>query len=563
MVKPPEIRFNSPQEEQEKEQVQRLKREGGIFFSEKKDAETGEQSRRVNILGVELETYASNEDMEALKQGLILSPLDQSLLRGLAESTVLRQPILFEGDPGAGKTFLMRKLIQFIHGKDTPILELVGTPRTTELEILGHWAPKGLSEEETKEYRAFLERASQGGALKELREKTGAEFSRMGTQFSDGTLPADAFSEQFGAVTTTYINALRVEMVALTQQTSFSRPQSEWEFKQGFLLQVYAGKDGRGMPGIVDELNLIPSNYQQIFLQIGGEQGALSDSISFWGNSGKTSYHRGKDAMLYFATNFPEKTPGRSEVVAPLSDRVVWRVITPQESAAKKQAIIRTAGGRLVTRMKEVSTILPERAPLPMYEGIQWDGVLDGALGAQIADMVELFDTNFLTAYEQLGDSITMKGKERKRSQLMEFSGRNALRVFSYLDHFQVRDSTTGRVDISQTLRNAFQRYYLDRLASDTTRSKLNATLEDMLTAKSTGNALKVTFDNALMSRKEIFDLLVKRVSGPQGSGEQTKDEQERIFKQAGYDFDDERELLLNNPLISAEMREQMRKSLE
>ncbi len=558
----PRPRFLSPEERQEQDTVKRLQQEGGIFAVERKNPETGGQTRFVNILGVDVETYAPDEDIEALKQGLILSSLDQSLFRALAESHVLKQPILFEGDPGAGKTFLMRKIIQFIHGKNTPILELVGTPRTTELEILGHWAPKGLSDDEAKEYRGFLERAMEHGALKELREKIESDIAQIGKQLSDGALSESAFHEQFGEVTTTYITAMRTEMTAL-HQTLFSRPQSEWEFKPGFLLQVYTGRDGRGIPGIVDELNLIPSNYQQIFLQIGGEQGALAHSISFWGNSGKTAYARGKDSMLYFAANFPEKTPGRSEVVAPLSDRLVWRVVTSNESAKKKEAIIKTAGGRLAARMKEISRIIPERISTPVREWIAWDSVLEGALGEQIADMVALFDADFVSHYDQHGDTITIKGKERKRSQLMELSGRNALRVFSFLDHFQVRDPNTGMVDFSQTLCNAFQRYYVDRLASDTVRTRLKATLDDMLTARTTGNTFKIRFENKLLARKEVFDLLVERVSGPKILKSLTDEERTQMLKQAGYDLDDARDSLLNNPLIPEELREQMRKNLE
>jgi len=238
-------------------------------------------------------------------------------------------------------------------------------------------------------------------------------------------------------------------------------------------------------------------------------------------------------------------------------------VVTPGESTAKKQAVIQAAGGRLSRRMKGISQLLPERLVIPVRQGIAWDSALDEKLGEQIADVVGLFDADFVRDYEQHGDEITIKGKGRKRSQAMEFSGRNALRVFSYLDHFQMRDPHTGRVDVAQTLRNAFQRYYLDRLASDTKRERLKNTLDDMLTAGVTDDTLKINFEGKLRSRKQIFDLLVERISGSQTTESLSDEERARILAQAEFDFADTRDALLNNPLIPEEIRNQMRKNLE
>jgi len=136
---PEKIRFPSPEEQKEREIAETLKVERGILYFEETDPETKEKRSYVNILGVKLETYASKEDIEAIKEKIVLSELDQEMLRTIAERYKLRQPLMFEGDPGAGKTFLLKKFVQLIHGKEAPVLILTGSPRTTDFEIMGHW----------------------------------------------------------------------------------------------------------------------------------------------------------------------------------------------------------------------------------------------------------------------------------------------------------------------------------------------------------------------------------------------------------------------------------------
>jgi hypothetical protein len=71
------IRFPSPEEKQEQETLEALKKEGGILYREEVDPETKEVKRFVNILGVKVETYASKEDIEAIKEEIVFSELDQ------------------------------------------------------------------------------------------------------------------------------------------------------------------------------------------------------------------------------------------------------------------------------------------------------------------------------------------------------------------------------------------------------------------------------------------------------------------------------------------------------
>ncbi len=521
------LRFQSEEELTEIETAEKLKVGGGISYERITDQETGEEKNFLNIFGVKIETYASAEEVEEIKETIILSKLDQRLLRRIAECYSLKQALLFEGDPGAGKTFLFKKFVKLVHGKDAPIQEIVGTPRTSELEILGHWAPKGMNEEEAGQYQNLLQNFLMSESGKGISTEFNATLDELNKELAGGNITAEEFHNKFGSLTHEYINQQRTQLVGFFQATTLLKPGTQWEFKEGALLRAYSGNGGRGYPLIVDEFNIIPTNYQQIFLQIGGEQGSLSDSISFWGNSGKTIYKRGEDTWIAFASNFPEKTPGRSEVVAPMSDRLVWQVLPDEEYQEKKQAIKRTAGGRLSKRKQELVTSESPFLQVPVERGLEWDSVLDERLGEQLADLVDVLDTEFAKYYAQVGDSISIQGDKRRRTQQMEFSGRNALRLFSYLDRFQVRNSETGTVDFVATLKNAYEMYYLSRLADPQARDKM-AKLFNEIVEGDTGK-IKVKLDlslkealerlaenkdieSELKTRKEVIEQLVSQV---------------------------------------------------
>lgn len=499
-----QFRFPSLEEKKEQETKDALKEEGGILYETTKDSENGEEKNYVNVLGVKVETYASKEDVEEIKNEIILSKLDQRLLRRIAENYSLKQALLFEGDPGAGKTFLFKKFIKMIHGKDAPVLDLVGTPRTSELDILGHWAPKGLSEDETKKYntqlREYMELPTNQSSSNEFNKK----LEELNGKFANKEIDESQFQDEFGDLTTEYVNKQKEQLMNFCQTSKLLKPDAEWEFKEGALLKAYSGNEGRGYPLIVDEFNIIPSNYQQIFLQIGGESGALSESVSFWGNSGKTSYERGKDAWICFASNFPEKTPGRSEVVAPMSDRLVWQVLPAEEYQEKKKAIKKTAGGRLQKRKKELFTTEADFIKIPIEKGVEWDKVLDEKLGEQIADVVDMLDEEFVQYYGKVGDSVSIQGEKRRRTQQMEFSGRNPLRLFSYLDNFQIRSQESGLIDFPETIKDAFEIYYLSRLADLEAREKMRNLFGEIMS----GDTGKVKIQVELSLREKVNDII-------------------------------------------------------
>lgn len=114
---------------------ERLQNGGGIFYCERINKETKEIKSYVNILGIELETYANPEEIDAVKKEIILSEVDCDILTTIAQCYKDRQPLLLQGDPGTGKTFLLEKFSQLIHGRAAQTLEFYGTPAGKDAEV--------------------------------------------------------------------------------------------------------------------------------------------------------------------------------------------------------------------------------------------------------------------------------------------------------------------------------------------------------------------------------------------------------------------------------------------
>lgn len=576
---PERIRFPLSEEQREREIFEVLKKERGILYSEEFDPETKEKKSYVNILGVKLETYASKEEIDEIKKEIVLSKLDQEMLRTIAECYKLKQPLMLEGDPGVGKSYLMEQFVRLIHGKEAPILKLTGTPRTTEFEILGHWAPAA-HQRESKDPKV-LEALRRYDEIESKYREITSDFDKKYEQIikdlenkkitkEDADSKIEELIKWFRPLEERYTREFQI----LVQRTTLTKTV-EWEFKKGPLLEAYSGREGKGYILIVDEFNLIPSNYQQIFLQIGGKEGALSDSISHWGDTGEVIHRRGKDTWICFASNYPEKTPGRNEVVGPMTDRLVWKTITPEEAEKKKEVLRKTGGGRLKKRLKKITSLSKEIISIPVEKGIEWDKVLDEELGEQIADIVDLLDGGFEKYYQEVGDKIN-----GERIQKIEFSGRNSLRLYSYHDHFQVRNPETGFIDFRVTLYNAFKRYYLDRLVNPEARGRmielfnkilgLDITAEELKTLNESEKILKgggkelpvgaVLFQGKVRTRKEVLDILAEVASlTKEQIAELQAEEQERKRREEEkirFDIKDKIKELLNNPNIPQSLKD-------
>jgi hypothetical protein len=408
---------------------------GGIYYFEVDNPDQEEAARWVNIMGVELPTRSTLEQVEAVKDELVIGDLDALMLRSLAECYALRQPILLESDPSSGKTFLTEKFLALING-DEPQLSMAGTPRTSDHEVLGHYSPS-----------------------------------------EDG-----------------------------------------WKFVKGSLLEAVSGSNGQGRPLFVDEFGLIPSNYQQLFLPISGRDGSLAERISVWGNGDEQQYAVGPKSWFVFATNFPERTPGRHVVTDAMASRVVWMALTDEQTASKETALITSGFGRVsATQPLDGAHATPEQTPFALTDNPE--------LAALVSEAVAEIHSKIKAQSHNPGDRLGSGEAAEHRIQPVDITPRDAARLFRYIERFPVRDAQTGLVDMTATLRRGFARHYLARFASPERRNDI----ENDITESLTGSTSAVSVDGRSMSREERFIRAQRQARKPSAKPEETTDDSEAI----------------------------------
>ena len=375
MEKRGEDLFKKP-EDIEKEKKERLIKEGGIYYFEREDTETGEKKRYVNIMGVEIETEASKKDIDKIKKELVMTDLDQELVGIMAKTYSLRQPLMLEGAPAAGKSFLIKYFTKLLYGYGAVPLTIYGTTRTDAEDIVGHWTPKTTNEEEKKIWDEFL-------ASEEGQEKM--------KDFIEDTKGIVKKTEGRGLSREQRIEILQNKLEAKLEEIARSiglKSLSDFEFKEGPLLKAYSAFGGKGFILAVEEMGVMPTNIQETFLPIGGKSGKLADKIPF-GRNGKENYRRGPKTWIAFASNPPEEVGARKEVTTATASRLVWVRIEKEKIASKIEDVIDYSftGGKIKPEIKPENIFVPIENPINIRRYPDLSKVISLA--------VKIFHTNF------------------------------------------------------------------------------------------------------------------------------------------------------------------------
>lgn len=430
-------------EDFEKEKKDKLVKERGIYYFEKEDPETGEKKKYVNIMGIEIETEATKEDIDKIKESLVLSELDQELLRKMAETYVLRQPLMLEGAPAAGKTFLIKYFTKLLYGTEALPLTIYGTTRTDADEIIGHWIPKTTNEKEKKIWEEFLETLEGKKKMQEIINELKGKRNLSEEQRKNILL--DRLKETAKSIGLTHL--------------------SEFEFKEGPLLRAYSGDNGKGYILAVEELGMMPQNIQETFLPIGGESGKLSEFIQYWENN-KEIYYLGPKTWIVFASNPPEEVGARHEVTSPMASRLVWIRIEKEKITSKVEDLIDFlyTKGEISPKIEPESIFIPVEKPIDIKKYPE--------IAKTIALAVKTFHAVFTKWYNEVG--------EPDREQKFEIGAREALRVLDYILKFQYRGKD-NEIDLTISLEKAVELYYLDRLADEKRKEEMKKLFEAII----------------------------------------------------------------------------------
>lgn len=575
------IQFTSEAVSEYQQKIERLKEQEGFAL------EQDEENKRniISFLGakegiggkpkeqiVEFESEIENEEeMREILESIKQTPLFRKIFTFVAESNNQDRIPLIQSVPGTGKTFAYKKFNEMLHGKEASEEYIACTPKTSELDIIGHWAPAGGEKKSSKE--DIEQRLSENEKWQKFRQAWERKLENLFAQ--KDSLEEDKFQEKFGELNEEYAEFQR-ESLNISEEES-----SGWTYHRGALLAGYKdpkNPEDEGRMIIIDEIDNLPENYQNIFLQISGERAKLADKITAYSNSGTTKYQKGKNTFICFAANYPELATGKRAISAPLADRVDWLSITPQESLEDERLRIEDYSfGDLDEQFKEADSKIVENMR----------SILGRSLG-----ILHTQWKNALADYRKEGIEMA-GGRTRGREQEKEFSQRAAVgfedAVMKNLNNPAYLNSETGRVDISEIFYDAFQTKYANFLASGALKTRFQKEQllpllyggRKQLVESDSGIEIKEmpelqessflyveesgvfrSYDSAKDKDKEklamdqALDVLIERIGAKTIEEKPGKNDSEtNEAKQRRYDIEDAAEKLFNNPDIPADLK--------
>lgn len=528
------IRFKSPEELKEETIEAKIKERGpegeilgGIFYEEEKviDPETKEEkTKRYIYIGnpyeerpiiTKLETEATREEIEAIKKEIIPMKEAFEILEAMARTYKHRQPLLIEGPTAIGKTYLADKFTELRYGRGVKPLDFYCSGQTDVSELMAKWVPKVETEEEKRKWDEFLESA-----------QAQEEISKIAQEVEE---KEKLSPEQKLALIHTRLQEL-AKSAGLAEKT-------QWHFQYGAVPKAmglirnpdgtfsFDEQKGMGFTLHIEEVGLAEPQVINSLLKLRGKRGQLAEEIQLWENGGK-KVKAGPKFWVFFSTNPPEEYLARNEVDPALARGVVFK----RMKELSEESLHLDADYYFTYKIGDKPEETPESCILDVYNHPE--------IGREIAKVISAFHNDL---------NKELKKGEKGRQQRIPLTLDDMARVAEALVDQQLRDKKTGRLDLTETLKEHIQFYYLDRLADE----ELKATMEDNLKELLFGDTGKIEFEGELKTRKEIFDILVERASVASEELEKRKlEEEKRELEQLKYEREDAIEKLLKNPNI-------------
>jgi MoxR-like ATPase len=541
------IRFKSP-EEIEEEEIKREfleKDEYGYFknivvYREKKivDPETGQETTKRYIYFsnpyeksspiIRLETDATREDIEAIKREIIPMKESFEILMAMAMTYKLRQPLLIEGPTAIGKTYLAEKFTELLYGRGVKPLDFYCSGQTDVSELMGKWVPRVETEEERRKWEQFLK-------LPETQVKL--------SQIAQEVEQAEGLSQE------QKLALIHTRLQELARSAGLSE-RTQWRFQYGAVPKAmglirnpdgsfsFDEQKGTGFILHIQEVGLAEPQVINALLKLRGERGQLAEEIQLWENGGK-KVKAGPKFWVLFSTNPPEEYLARNEVDPALARGVVFK----RMGELSKESLRLAAIYYFTYRLGNKPGGKPEECILDIYNHPD--------IGIEIAEVIAEFHNDLNKA---------LKPGEKGRQQRIPLTLDDMARVADALIYVQIRDKKTGRLDLTKTIETLIRYYYIDRMADPELKETMMANLKELLE----GDTGKKEFEGKILTRKEIFDILVERASITEEEKKRLEQEEierkQRKLEQAKHDAKDAIEDALRNPNIPEEIKELLRK---
>ena len=544
-MNPEKVRYKSPEELREKEIETKIKEKGpegeilgGIVFEKEKviDPETKEEkTKRYIYIGnpyeempiiVKLETDASQEEIEAIKQEIIPMKESFEILEAMARTYKHRQMLLIEAPTAIGKTYLADKFTELRYGKGVKPLDFYCSGQTDVSELMAKWVPKVETEEEKKKWHEFLESAEAQIEISKIAQET--EHKKNFSQ------------EQRLALIHTRLQEL-AKSAGLSEKT-------QWHFQYGAVPKAmgltrnpdgsfsFDEQKGMGFTLHIEEVGLAEPQVINSLLKLRGKKGRLTEEIQLWEDGGK-KVKAGPKSWAFFSTNPPEEYLTRNEVDPALTRGMVFKRMTELSD----ESLYLAADYYFTYKLGEKPEEKPEGCILDIYNHPE--------IGREISKVVSAFHNDL---------NKELKKGEKGRQQRIPLTLDDMARVADALIDTQIRNKETGWLDLTESLKKLIHFYYLDRLADQDLKKTMITNLEELLN----GDTGKIKFEEKILTRKKVFDILVKRASITKKEKkklqEEEKQEEERQLEQAKFAAQDAVDFLLKNPNIPESVKKRL-----
>ena len=441
------------------------------FLGLKKNDMTGEDKELMITFETDIQT---EEEMREILDEARMTPLFRKIIYHIADSQKSDFIPFLQSAPGTGKTFGYDIYNKLIHGEDARAEYLICTKNTSELDIIGHWAPKGDSGEGTKDKVGKI--LEDNERYQEFKAAFNEKLSNLAQQKKQGKIQDEEFDSQVARFTDDLIELQR-EIVSKTGNTS------QWTFHKGALLKAYTDPtndpEDKGRMLVVDEFDKLPPNLQNIFLQVSGTRARLAKKIVTYADGGTTDYMKGEDTAVVFAGNF--LADGNVLITEPMMDRLTPLRISKYESDVEvKEQITRYSFGKLQEMFPESNK--------ETVENLRF--FLSNALAQLHQGWKEFYDINKTKWLKTGANKYKSDAQPKEYSQRTIHQFEDAL-LANLQDEINGEssnfvDADSGKVNLRELFTSIFQTHYLNFCGNeDLVPEFINAQMFPVLSAGS------------------------------------------------------------------------------
>jgi hypothetical protein len=427
-----------------------------------------------------LPTRCTKDQIDQIRSSVIWTKEACELMTLMATAYELRMPLIIEGESAIGKTFIANKFTESLFGAGVKPQDFYCSGQTDVSGLMAKWVPNpnGMSDDDKAKWTTFVQ----------------SEFGQKQIDHITKEIEsAEGLSDDFRAA------MLRTKLTDLSKSVGLSG-NTQWKLELGALPKAmlakldangnysYPEQGGHGTILHIQEVGIAKPAVVNALLSIRGKNRKVAESIQLWEDGGRL-VRSGPEFWVVFSTNPPEGDFLERNPIDPALARGTIFVrmgdLSPESYGIAAQAYCSyKIGNRPKTK--------PPGCHLEIYNHPE--------IAKEIASILATFHLEYKQA---------LKKGEKNREQKIPATLDDMAGVAGFVLTTQVRDRSTGNINLTETLRRGITMMYISRLGDEMAKD-MTKLLESILTSKETGAK---NFRGKVQTRQAILETLVSEVS--------------------------------------------------